>query len=286
MPELPEVETIRRGLVQHLLGKVLAEVVVETPKQFIGDPRTLGGVAITELSRKGKLLIFHLSDGRYLTIHLKMTGQLLWKGVGGESVMGGHPSQTYIDQLPNKHTRMTFRFTDDSVLYFNDLRKFGFAELMGAEEFAAHSFLGRLGPEPLEGGFNAAYLQERLSKSKSAVIKSFLLDQAHIAGIGNIYADESLFRAGIHPERKAGSLTEDEVLMLTQSIKETLQLALTHGGSSERDYVNAIGEKGTYLKVANVYRKTGQPCPRCPGFEIRRIKVGGRSTHFCANCQK
>ncbi|CAN5166915.1 DNA-formamidopyrimidine glycosylase [soil metagenome] len=286
MPELPEVETIRRGLDPHLTGRVIEGVTVETPKQFIGDPRTLANIAITKTDRRGKLLIFELADGRFLTIHLKMTGQLLWKGVKGESVMGGHPSQTYIDELPNKHTRMTFTFTDGSVMYFNDLRKFGFAELMGPDEFKLHGFLGRLGPEPLGTGFNATYLQERLTKAKSTVIKSFLLEQAHIAGIGNIYADESLFRAGIHPERRAGSLSTREVLMLTEAIIDTLQLALKHGGSSERDYVNSIGEKGTYLKVANVYRKTGLPCPRCPDCEIKRIKVGGRSTHFCANCQK
>ncbi len=286
MPELPEVETIRRGLDPHLTGRVIEGVKVETPKQFIGDPRTLAGVGISKTDRRGKLLIFHLDDGRFLTIHLKMTGQLLWKGIGGESVMGGHPAQSYIDELPNKHTRMTFSFTDGSVMYFNDLRKFGFAELMGPEEFKVHGFLGRLGPEPLGSDFNATYLQERLSKAKSAVIKSFLLDQAHIAGIGNIYADESLFRAGIHPERRAGSLSSEEVETLALAITDTLELALKHGGSSERDYVNSIGEKGTYLKVANVYRKTGLPCPRCPGYEIRRIKVGGRSTHFCTNCQK
>jgi formamidopyrimidine-DNA glycosylase len=286
MPELPEVETIRRGLEPHVVGKVFAQVSLSTPKQFIGNPSTLVGVGVTAAKRRGKLLIFELSDGRFLTIHLKMTGQLLWKGSEGEAVMGGHPSETYISSLPNKHTRMVFSFSDGSILYFNDLRKFGFAELMGLDEFRANRFLERLGPEPLESNFSATYLQERLTKSKSAHIKSFLLDQAHIAGIGNIYADESLFRSGIHPERRAGSLTPDEVLLLTEAIRETLQLALHHGGSSEKDYVNAIGEKGTYLKVANVYRKTGMPCPRCPGHEIKRIKIGGRSTHFCSNCQK
>ena len=284
MPELPEVETIRRGLEKHIVGAVIERVQVDTPKQFIGDPRTLTGVTVMTISRRGKLLIMTLSDGRYLTIHLKMTGQLLWKSVAGEAVMGGHPAQSYIDQLPNRHTRMQFFFEDGSVLYFNDLRKFGFAELMSEQEFKLHDFLRRLGPEPLSHDFTLTYLRELLA-GKSTPIKTFLLDQAHIAGLGNIYADESLFRAGIDPRRKAGTLDHDEIAKLHDAIRETLELALTYGGSSERDYVNAIGEKGTYLKIANVYRRTGQPCMRCPGHEIRRITLGGRSTHFCSNCQ-
>lgn len=284
MPELPEVETIRRGLVAKMLGAVIEKVEVTSPKQFIGDPRTLKGATIVDLTRRGKLLIFHFDDNRFMGVHLKMTGQLLWKGVEGDAVMGGHPAQSYIATLPNKHTRMQFFMEDGSILYFNDLRKFGFAELMGMKEFAANQFLRKLGPEPLSKDFTFAHLKKSVEKSGVA-IKTLLLDQVKIAGLGNIYADESLFRAGIDPRRAGSSLDDDELQKLFVAIRETLELALEYGGSSERDYVNAIGEKGTYLKIANVYRRTGQPCTRCPDKEIKRIKLGGRSTHFCANCQ-
>jgi formamidopyrimidine-DNA glycosylase len=286
MPELPEVETIRRGLAQYLPGKTITVVEVLTSKQFIGDPQSIVGQKIQDIGRKGKLLLMELNDKRTLATHLKMTGQLIWKAPAGEMVMGGHPEQAYIESLPGRHTRIIITFNDNSSLYFNDLRKFGWIHVLTPEELAELDFLKRLGPEPLTEAFTVSYLEERLRKSPRTPIKSFLLDQTHIAGLGNIYADESLFRAAIHPQRLAGSLNHDEAVILTEKIKETLQLALHHGGSSERDYLTAIGEKGTYLKVAQVYHKTGLLCPRCKKAKIERIKLGGRSTHFCPNCQK
>lgn len=284
MPELPEVETIRRGLAAALPGKTITKTDVRLAKILQGDPASLAGVTIQAVQRRGKLLLIELVDGRTLAIHLKMTGQLLFKDAAGGLVMGGHPAQSYLDQLPNKHTRVVFHFSDGSLLYFNDLRTFGYVQIMTAEELREYRFLATLGPEPFSPDFSVAYLRHQLAQSRVA-IKSFLLDQVKIAGLGNIYADESLFRAGIHPTRQATSLTPKEVSQLVAAIQQTLTVALEHGGSSERDYLNAIGEKGTYLHVAQVYHRTGQPCPRCPGHSIQRIKVGGRSTHFCSNCQ-
>ena len=288
MPELPEVETIRRGLEPRLVGQEVAAVDVRAPKLFVGNPDNLIGRRIESISRHGKLLVMLLDNEQALTVHLKMTGQLVWRDDLGEAepVMGGHPEQSYIDTLPNKHTRVILSFSDGSQLYFNDLRKFGRMMLLSAPELEDLDFIVELGPEPLDREFTAEYLAEQLKRHPKLPVKAFLLDQTNIAGLGNIYADESLFRAAILPQRAAASLTSGEVRNLRESIQETLELALQYGGSSERDYVNAIGEKGTYLKIANVYRRTGLDCNRCDEGIIERIKIGGRSTHFCPVCQR
>jgi formamidopyrimidine-DNA glycosylase len=285
MPELPEVETIRRGLASHLPHKKITCIEVRNPKSFRGNAQDVIGRSISGVERQGKVLQLRLDDGRVMAVHLKMTGQLIWKAPQGESVMGGHPEQSYIDSLPSKHSHVVITFDDASVLYFNDVRKFGWVHVMTQAELEAHDLVKRMGPEPLSEHFTATYLEERVRKYPKKPIKSFLLDQVHIAGLGNIYADESLFRAGIHPQRLTGSLSHEEIVTLASKIKETLQLALDYGGSSERDYLNAIGEKGTYLKVAKVYHRTDKPCVVC-GTPIERIKIGGRSSHFCPHCQK
>ncbi|MBU6389136.1 bifunctional DNA-formamidopyrimidine glycosylase/DNA-(apurinic or apyrimidinic site) lyase [Patescibacteria group bacterium] len=316
MPELPEVETIRRGLEDHVVGRAIRSIEVRSPGSFLGDPTQAEGAMITGLERRGKLLIFRLNNDHALTIHLKMTGQLIWKAVEREEelpvevdnatlpfsssdpddpalesdenevVMGGHPEEAYLEPLPHKHTRVIIRFDDGSVLYFNDLRKFGRVSVLRADQVADLPFLQAIGPEPLERDFTDEYLSNQLDKHKDQPIKTFLLDQANIAGLGNIYADESLFRAAILPDRPAGSLTAGEICNLRDSIQETLELALRAGGSSARDYVNAVGERGTYLKTANVYHRQGLDCNRCNTGKIQRKKIGGRSTHYCPICQK
>jgi formamidopyrimidine-DNA glycosylase len=286
MPELPEVETIRRGLAQRLLGQVIAGIEIRSATQVHGEFSKLEGRRVMDIRRHGKLLVFVLDDLSAFTVHLKMTGQLLWQDGKGEAVMGGHPSQGYLDPLPHKHTRVIVRFVDGSCMYFNDLRKFGRLSVLTHEALASHPFVSALGPEPLEPAFTLEYLKKRLQKKAKTSLKAFLLDQTNIAGLGNIYADESCFRAGILPDRPAASLSEQEIEALHAAIRETLELAIAHGGSSERDYINAIGEKGTYLKVAQVYHRTGLPCARCSSGVIQRIKIAGRSTHFCPNCQR
>jgi len=237
MPELPEVETIRRGLEDHIVGLTLTDIEVRAPKIFIGEPEEIIGEDITSVERQGKLLIFRLSGSKLMTIHLKMTGQLIWKPAmlvdrdpafeeldplidnavmpyseeeveeDDEVVMGGHPEKSYLQPLPHKHTHAIFQFSDGSRMYFNDLRKFGRITVLEAEDLPKTSFLERLGPEPLQSGFTAQYLVEQLAQRPRQPIKTFLLDQSNIAGLGNIYADESLFRAAILPDRLTGSLT-------------------------------------------------------------------------------
>lgn len=322
MPELPEVETIRRGLEDKLIGRSISDIQIRTPKIFNGDPEVMLGRHILSLDRHGKLLVFLTDSDQALTIHLKMTGQLIWKPevMEGEEagkaevdldqlavadnatlpdspdheyddfddgvVMGGHPEKAYLQPLPHKHTHVIFTFDDDSKLYFNDLRKFGKISVVPVDQLVELRFLQNLGPEPLQSGFTKEYLGDQLKKRGRTPVKSFLLDQGNMAGLGNIYADESLFRAAILPDRLAGSLTEGEVRNLFDAIQETLELALMHGGSSSRDYLTATGEKGTFLKIANVYHREGLDCNRCNTGKIQRKKIGGRSSHYCPVCQR
>ena len=316
MPELPEVETIRRGLEEKLVGLQIEAIEVRAPKIFVGEPEEVIGLEILALDRYGKLLVFRLTGEKIITIHLKMTGQLIWKRdsvqeiepvleeinftdnaevpleyddeeeeVAPDVVMGGHPEKAYLNPLPHKHTHVIFTFSDGSRLYFNDLRKFGRIHVLPAEALKEIGFIKKLGPEPLEKSFTTDYLAERLMKRPKQLVKTFLLDQENIAGLGNIYADESLFRAAIRPDRESESLTKGEIRNLHEAIQETLELALQHGGSSSRDYVNAVGDKGTFLQIANVYHRTGLDCNRCIEGIIERKKIGGRSSHFCATCQ-
>lgn len=312
MPELPEVETIRRGLEQKIVGRTITSVEVRAPKIFQAELHQLIDRTITHLDRNGKLLVFRLDNGDAMTIHLKMTGQLIWKAEPTnkpesdledipdnaelplnsdddddeeDTVMGGHPQKAYLEPLPHKHTHIIFSFDNGSVLYFNDLRKFGRVQVLSPENLENLPFLQKLGPEPLSKDFTADYLANQLKKRSKLTIKAFLLDQSNLAGLGNIYADESLFRAAILPDRVTFSLKPGEVHNLYDAIQETLELALLYGGSSEKDYLSAVGEKGTYLKVANVYHRTGLECHRCLVGLIQRKKIAGRSTHYCLVCQ-
>ena len=308
MPELPEVETIRRGLESRLVEKIITQVEVRAPNIFVGDPEKLVGQEIQAFDRQGKLLIVEMVDDVVLTIHLKMTGQLIWQPavkdeldhievdnamldfdaeeeLEEEPVVGGHPEKAYLESLPHKHTHVIIHFNDGSTLYFNDLRKFGRLEVLSKEQLPDLEFVQNLGPEPLQPDFTESYLREQLQRHPRVPVKSFLLDQTNIAGLGNIYADESLFRASILPDRLTASLKPGEIHNLYDAIEETLGLAIKYGGSSSKDYLNAVGEKGTFLKIANVYHRTGMECNRCRIGAIERKKIGGRSSHFCPICQ-
>ena len=281
MPELPEVETIAGGLNQYLRGKEVAAVIADTPKLFPNDPALtamhLIGSRVESVTRRGKAMRITLSSGYVLVIHLKMTGQLVFAGKGQESSLP--------EPMPGRFTHVIFTFADGSHLYFNDQRKFGWIRLMPRAEAAELKFLKEMGPEPLTAAFNAKYLKVRLSRRSGGSIKAALLDQKVVAGIGNIYADESLFLSGILPDRPAGSLKEKEIKALCANIKKVLRMSIELGGSSRQDYVNAIGQKGDYLDQAYVYGRTGEPCRVC-GHPIEKIKLAGRGTHFCRKCQK
>jgi formamidopyrimidine-DNA glycosylase len=288
MPEGPEVETIRRGLELGLTGQTIAAVDVLWERSFAvpADVRdqVLSGARVARVDRRAKVLMWHLSNDYSLLFHLKMTGQMVLVKADGERFAGGHPSDSMRDPLPDRSTRVVFRFDSGDSLYFNDQRKFGWIKLMPTAEVGDDVLVARLGPEALSDEFTLEHLQTQLTRHRRAPIKPTILDQATVAGIGNIYADESLHLARLHPLRLAGSLTPAEVKRLHAAIRTIIALGIEHGGTSFAHYVNSLGGKGDYLEHARVFRREGQPCAVC-GTIIEKIRVAGRGTHVCPKCQ-
>jgi len=288
MPELPEVETVRAGLSRLLPGRVVAKAVSDTDKSFPNAPsdvaQFLVGASVTTVHRRAKVLLIELSSDYTLVVHLKMTGQLVFDS-STEHFGAGHPSDSLIGQLPDKSTRVTLAFTDGSRLFFNDQRKFGWMRLVPTVEVPNIDFMKKVGPEPLEADFTWQVLAERLQRRKNTSIKAALLDQSVIAGVGNIYADESLWGAKIHPATRVRDVTERKLQVLHRSLVDVLNLSIAKGGSSNHTYVDAEGKKGSYMTFANVFRREGQPCPRC-GTTIIKLKVAGRGTHICPKEQQ
>lgn len=316
MPELPEVETIKRTLTPRLVGRTIERVEVRTPKFVVGATpdqfrRLVEGTRISALDRRGKYLIFSLdglpeapadSDARPvgaaaeepaaarggaglllpapgdIIIHLKMAGQLVWSNAGDD-----------LGLTRSRHTHVIFHLDDGSELRYVDTRHFGRVYFAAGDPGdpilrRALTTIAGLGREPLDEGLEWPAFQKRMA-SRQARVKPLLLDQAFVAGLGNIYADECLFRARIHPLRRASSLQVAEVRRLYQAMKEVIAEAIELRGTSVRDYVDGEGREGSFKGRLNVYGRKGEPCPLC-GSKIERIVVGGRGTHFCPKCQK
>lgn len=266
MPELPEVETIRRDLEKIVLGKKITEVCVHNSRVIrepgvAGFKKGLEGATIKNILRRAKLLILELSNGKSLTIHLKMTGQLVYPGGG-------------------KDSRVAFHLSGGKILDFNDQRLF--AELRLLNDWHSLKFVQELGPEPAD--LNLRQFKEMLGKKKTA-IKPLLMDQTFISGIGNLYASEILFHAKISPLRRANELTDKEKELLFKAINDILNAAIKYSGSSIDDYVRVSGEKGGYVKYHKVYGREGKECLTCKTI-IKKINQGGRGTYFCPRCQK
>ncbi len=296
MPELPEVETLRRELAKVLIGQVIKAVKILwpgvvaplSPRQFL---KKIIGQKIRKVERRAKILLLELNDC-HLAIHLKMTGQLIY-------VPSPHPLQLpprgrgkqLKVPLPlgegrggvNKHTRVIFNFADRSQLYFNDLRKFGWLRLL--RHHHRKELSERHGLEPLSRDFTFKKFLARLDRYPQRRLKPFLLDQTLIAGLGNIYADESCFAAGLRPNRRIKTLTNDENKKLYRAITNILRRAISKGGTSSRDYVRSDGSRGGFAAYLKVYGRGGQPCRRCT-TPIRKIKLASRGTHYCPGCQR
>lgn len=287
MPELPEVETVVRGLNRLILKKKIVQVKHDWPKSFPNLEKDVNdfmiGAEILKVQRRGKAIIIKLNNGWVLVTHLRMTGQMVYRGE--ENWGAGHPNDDFLNDLPNKSTRVEIDFEDQTKLFFNDQRKFGYMKLLPEPEIEELPFFVKLGPEPLEDNFTVEIFKERLLKKKNSLVKPTILDQSVIAGVGNIYADEALWRAKIHPETRIKDFSNIDFKNLHESIRFVMNKSIEKGGSTDRNYVNADGSRGNYLEYAAVYHKNGQPCKRC-GTEISKIRVGGRGTHFCENCQK
>ena len=288
MPELPEVETVRRGLAELLPGRVVARVAVfDSPKSFPNAPadveQFLYGARVTVVRRRAKVLMIDLDTQYSLVIHLKMTGQLIFRGV--QSFAGGHPNDSLIGELPDRSTRVQVDFVDGSRLFFNDQRKFGWVKLLPTDEVKNLPFMQKVGPEPLDPQTRAEDFIQRIRRRQNSMIKPALLDQAVIAGVGNIYADEALWAAQIHPQTRVKNVSDQQLNTLFNELRHILQLSIDQGGSTDKNYVDAEGRKGNYLTFAHVFRREGQACHRHPDQEIIKLKVGGRGTHICPVCQ-
>lgn len=287
MPELPEVETIRRGLQGLLPGHTVKAVHSDWPKSFPNDPLQVDtfliGAKITVVERRAKILIIRLSSNYSLVIHLKMTGQLVYRGEGGERFGAGHPTDSLVNDLPDKSTHVQL-VLDGANLFFNDQRKFGWVKLVPTPEVPFIDFMQKVGPEPLEPEFTYEVFKKQLTRRKNSNVKAALLDQTVIAGIGNIYADESLFSAKIHPLTLVKDIPEANLKLLYRELLAVLLLSIEKGGSSDKNYVNAKGKKGSYLTFARVFRREGKPCLVC-GTTIIKTRVASRGTHICPHCQ-
>ncbi|WP_042354822.1 DNA-formamidopyrimidine glycosylase [Bacillus rubiinfantis] len=274
MPELPEVETVKKTLQQLILNKTIANITITWSKiikhpleveQFID---ALKGETFVDVGRRGKFLIFYTHHFA-LVSHLRMEGRYAL-----------YPKDEPVD----KHTHVIFHFTDGTELRYRDVRKFGTMHLYKRGDEFSKAPLADLGPEPFSEQFTVEYLQKKL-KQTSRKVKPALLDQKLLVGLGNIYVDEALFRAGIHPEKLANSLKKQEIAILHHEIAATLSEAVEKGGSTIRSYINSQGEIGMFQLQLNVYGRKGEACKKC-GRPLEKITVGGRGTHYCPNCQK
>lgn len=287
MPELPEVETVRRGLHQLIIGRSIKTVEHDTPKGFpnttVDVNEFMIGATVIDVRRRAKVLLIDLSSAYTLVVHLKMTGQMVFRG---EAVFGaGHPNESLVGELPDRSTRVTITFTDNSHLYFNDQRKFGWMKLVPTIEVPNIDFMKKVGPEPLEADFSPEAFAARFARRANTSIKAALLDQTVVAGVGNIYADESLWGAKVHPKRLVKTITSKEFTLLYDELRSVMNIAIEKGGSTDKNYVNAEGKRGSYLSFARVFRREGKPCPRC-GTLIIKFKAAGRGTHICPHCQQ
>lgn len=273
MPELPEVETVKRTLLPLTVSKTIERVEVFW-ENIIKKPdvatftETLQGQTVHDIERRGKFLKFLLDD-YVLVSHLRMEGRYRVA-----------PASVPLEP----HTHVIFHFHDGTQLRYRDVRKFGTMHLFKAGEEEKELPLAKLGPEPFSSAFTPTFLMDKLKKT-NRTIKSVLLDQTVVAGLGNIYVDEALFRSRLHPERSASTLTAEEIERLHREIAETLEEAIGHGGSTVRSYVNTEGKAGTFQQQLFVYGRKGEPCKRC-GHPVQKITVAGRGTHYCARCQQ
>lgn len=287
MPELPEVETVRAGLAHLIVNRKIQLVEHDTPKSFPNSEadvkKFLFGATIIGVRRRAKVLLIDLSSQYTLVIHLKMTGQLVFRNKS-ISFGAGHPNDSLVGALLDRSTRVIFSFSDGSTLFFNDQRKFGWVKLLPTLEVPNIDFMRKVGPEPLEEDFSPEQFTERFQRRPNTSIKAALLDQTVVAGVGNIYADESLWAARIHPLALVKNISKIQFHSLYKELRSVMNLSISKGGSTDRNYVNAEGRRGSYIEFANVFRREGQECKRC-GSIIVKMRAAGRGTHVCPRCQ-
>ncbi|HOZ36312.1 MAG TPA: bifunctional DNA-formamidopyrimidine glycosylase/DNA-(apurinic or apyrimidinic site) lyase [bacterium] len=287
MPELPEVETIKRELAELIKNKKIKSVDINLAKQVKAPKakflKLVQGQKIFAVRRRAKMIIFDLQNGWHLLFHLKMTGQLIYRAKNGRLAGGGHPIRQDLQNLPNKYSHVIFNFQDGSRLFFNDLRQFGWVKLLNKKEL--EKIESEYGLEPLEKEFTLEKFKELMNKKQGKVIKPLLLEQDLIAGVGNIYAQEACFCAGIMPNRRVKDLSEEELKKLHSCLVKILKLAVEKKGTSSDNYVDAFGRRGSMAKFLKVYDRRGKKCYKCRG-DIKVMKQGSRTTAYCPGCQR
>ncbi|MFA5736650.1 MAG: bifunctional DNA-formamidopyrimidine glycosylase/DNA-(apurinic or apyrimidinic site) lyase [Candidatus Paceibacterota bacterium] len=288
MPELPEVETLKRELAKALPGRQIKSVEVLwwktvsplSPEEFA---KQMAGKKIVDISRRAKMLFINFADTTALAVHLKMTGQLIFEPKKGRAIGGGHPDQALAEKQPTKHTRLIFEFKDDSKLYFNDLRKFGWVRLVTDQQMK--QLIKPYGLEPLSKIFTDQALTDIFKHHPKRSIKKILLDQSLIAGLGNIYVDESCFQARLLPTKQALNLKPADLKRLRLAIIRILKFSIHHKGTSSKNYRRSNGSPGGFVPHLKVYGRENKPCKIC-GHPIQKITHASRGTHFCQHCQK
>ena len=280
MPELPEVETIRLGLEKYLVGHKILDVEIKVLGIFDGSKKNVVGAKVVEVQRKGKGLIVVLDNGYSLAIHVKLTGQLIYRD---EETKDFPVSKTKVGTVPNKFTHIIFEMDRGAKLYYNDQRRFGWIKVVKTDDINNLPFFKTMGPEPFKDLTLEKF--EEAIEGKQTAIKPLIMDQTRVGGIGNIYANDALSMAKIDPRRSAKTLKKDEVKKLYEAILFVMNKSFRYGGASELNFVNVLGQEGEYQRHSLVYGKKGKPCPNC-GAEIKKIYLGGRGTFFCEACQK
>ena len=288
MPELPEIETLKRELAKVLPGRQIKSVEVLwwktvsplSPKEFA---KQVTGKKIVGINRRAKMLFIDLADTTALAVHLKMTGQLIFEPKKGRAISGGHPDQALAEKQPTKHTRLIFAFKDGAKLFFNDLRKFGWVRLV--DDSQIKSLTAPIGIEPLSKIFTNQALSDIFRRYPNRTIKQTLLDQSLVAGLGNIYVDEACFGARLLPTTQNKNLKPAAIKKLRQAIVEVLKLSIRHKGTSSKNYRRSDGSLGGFVPHLKVYGRKNEPCKVC-GRPIQKISHAGRGTHFCKSCQK
>jgi len=281
MPELPEVEIIKLSLQKKIIGLKIQKIKVLSPKSFIGNPSLAEGQKVFKVWRRAKILGVDL-DKVTLLFHMKMSGQLIYEDE--KRFIGGHPTEDMLGVMPNPHTRVIFTFSNGSHLYFNDQRKFGWIKFGNLTSDFGYLMSG-LGPEPLEKDFTWQVLKQNLLKHPKMPVKVAIMDQSVVSGVGNIYANEACFNAGIDPRKKVTELSAEEFKSLHRGVIRSLRDGIKYGGSTKVHFVDPEGHKGYFLDYAFVYWRDKHPCKVC-GTEIKKISLGGRGTYLCPHCQK
>ena len=283
MPELPEVETVKRRLAEVLAGKTIRQIKVLKDKSFQGEVEDVLGAKIISVQRKAKLIRLQLDNELNLLVHLKMTGQLIYQDEE-QKIGGGHPTADWVANLPGKHTRIIFYFREDGAkLFFNDMRIFGWIKVLTDEEI--NEEYDKYGPDVIDAEFTPDYLKEKVKNRRIAIKQAIMINKI-VGGVGNIYACEALFLARIDPRRPSNSLKDDEYEILVEKLKQVIAEGIAHNGTTfDGKYVGVDGLAGSYQKKLKVYGQKGEACPECGG-KVKKIKVGGRGTYFCEECQR